>query len=62
MATAKEEVRMMLDRLPEDATWEDVQHSIYVRERVERGRLEASQGKVVDQDEIEERMKRWLGD
>lgn len=56
--TAKEEARKMLDLLPEDATWEDLQYSIYVRERVERGRLEADHGAVIDQAEIEDRMKR----
>ncbi len=60
MPTAKEEIRRMLDALPDDATWEDVQYSIYVRERIERGRREAEQGKVIEQDEIEGRMKRWL--
>ena len=60
MATAKEEMRKLLDALPDDATWEDVQYSIYVPERVERGRREAEQASLVDQEEIESRMKRWL--
>ena len=50
----------MLDALPDDATWEDVQYSIYIRERIERGRREADEQKIVEQDEIELRMKRWL--
>jgi hypothetical protein len=60
MATTKEEIRRILDTLPDDASWEDVQYSIYVRERVERGRHEADQEKLIDQDEVELRMKRWL--
>jgi predicted transcriptional regulator len=60
MATVKEEVRRMIESLPDDATWEDVQYSIYVRERIERGRREADDGKVLDQDEVERRMKPWL--
>ena len=60
MATAKEELRKMLDSLPNDANWEDIQYSIYVRERIERGRREADEGKLIDQEEIERRMKRWL--
>jgi hypothetical protein len=60
MSTAKEEIRKLLDSLPDDATWEDVQYSLYVRERVERGRREAQQAGLVDQEEIESRMKRWL--
>lgn len=35
MATTKDEVRKLIDQLPDDATWEDIQYSIYVRERVE---------------------------
>ena len=62
MATAKEEVRRMLDTLPEDATLEDVQYSIYVRERIERARREADEGKLIDQDEVEARMKSWLAE
>jgi hypothetical protein len=47
MATAKEEMRKMVDALPDDANWEDVQYSIYVRERVDRGRREADEEKLL---------------
>jgi hypothetical protein len=60
MATAREENRRRIDTLPDDAIWEDVQYSIYVRERIERGRHETSEGKTVDQSEIERRMQHWL--
>ena len=61
MPTAKEEIRKMLDGLPDDASWEDVQYSIYVRERIDRARIEASQEEtLIDQDEIEARMNHWL--
>ena len=50
----------MIESLPDDATWEDVQYSIYVRERIERGRSEVAEGKILGEDEIERRMKPWL--
>jgi len=56
MATAKEEIRRILDSLPDDATWEDVQYSIYVRERIERGRREADQEKLISQGDAESRI------
>ncbi|MEQ1947095.1 MAG: hypothetical protein ABL995_07890 [Bryobacteraceae bacterium] len=62
MATAKEEIRRLLDTLPEDATWEDVQYSIYVRERIERGRRENAEGSVLVEDEAERRIRQWLGE
>ena len=62
-ATAKEEIRAMLDALPDDASFEDVQYSIYVRERINRGRAEADQEEtLIDQDEIEARMQLWLAE
>jgi len=60
MATAKEEVRRLLESLPDDASLEDVQYSIYVRERIERGRREGDDGKLIEQDEVESRMCRWV--
>ena len=37
METAKEEVRRILDSLPDDATLEDVQYRIYVRQAIAAG-------------------------
>ena len=62
MANAKDEVRRLLDTLPDDANLEDVQYSLYVRERIERGRREADEGKMIEHDEIETRMRRWLAE
>lgn len=61
MKTAKDEVRELLDRMPEEASLEDIQYHIYVRQKVQRGLEAARQRRVVSQEEIEERMARWLG-
>ena len=42
MATAKEEVRRLLESLPDDASLEDVHYSIYVRERIGRNHPDSS--------------------
>jgi hypothetical protein len=36
-STVKEEARRRVERLPDDATWEDIQYEIYVRQAVEAG-------------------------
>ena len=61
MRTAKEEVRKMLDQLPDDASFEDIQYHIYVREKIERGLKDIQEGRVLSQEDIEERMSKWLG-
>jgi len=58
--TPKDEVRALLEKLPDDASLNDIQYHIYVRQKIERG-LEAIQnGNVISQEEIEKRMARWL--
>jgi len=61
MSTAKEEVRKLLEQLPDDSSFEDIQYHIYVREKIERGLQEIKEGRVLSQDEAERRMAKWLG-
>jgi hypothetical protein len=61
MSTPKEEVRRILENIPEDASFEDIQYHIYVREKVEKALKDVEQGNLIDQDEVEKRMARWLG-
>jgi predicted transcriptional regulator len=61
MRTAKEEVRKMLDQIPDDATFEDIQYHIYVREKIERGLKDIQEGHLLSQEEVEQRMSKWLG-
>ena len=60
MSTAKEEFREILDRLPDDATLEDIQYQLYVRQKVERGLQDESEGRVVSHEELKQRMTKWL--
>lgn len=61
MNTAKEEVRKMLEQLPDDASFEDIQYHIYVREKIERGLKDIQECRVLSQEEVEKRMSKWLG-
>lgn len=62
MGRPKEQVRQLLDTLPEEASFEDIHYHIYVQQAVRRGIEAADRGELVDQDEIERRMARWLGE
>ncbi len=56
MSTAKEEVRKILDKIPDDASYEDIQYHIYVREKIERGLQDIEEGRVFSQEEVEQRI------
>lgn len=61
MKTAKEEVRDLLEQLPENASLEDIQYHIYVRQKIQKGLDDEVEGRVISQAEVERRMARWLG-
>jgi predicted transcriptional regulator len=60
MSTAKDEVRRILNELPEDASIEDIQYQIYVRHKIAQGLRDIEEGRVVPQEEVERRMQKWL--
>ena len=60
MSTTKEDVRKMLDQIPDDVSFEDIQYHIYVREKIERGLKDIEEGRVLSQEEVERRMSKWL--
>lgn len=60
MSTAKEQVRGILDRLSDDASLEDIQHHIYVQQKIDRGLRDVEADRTMSQEEAEQRMARWL--
>jgi putative component of toxin-antitoxin plasmid stabilization module len=44
----KNEARRLLDRLPDDVTWDELMHEIYVRQSIEAGLADTKAGKIVD--------------
>ena len=59
MQTVKEIIRDVVDHLPEQATFDDVMHAIYVRQKLERSLQAAGEGRVISQEEME---KQYLND
>jgi hypothetical protein len=49
-----------LDALPDDASFEDIQYHIYVREKIERGLDAVKNGQATSQDDAGERLSHWL--
>jgi len=56
----KEATAQILKELPDDATYEDIMYRIYVLTKIEKGKTEADQGLMIDQDEAEKVMDKWL--
>ena len=48
----KQDAHRLVDNLPEDATWDDLMHEIYVRETIERGLADSRAGRTKEVKEV----------
>jgi len=62
LATAKETIRDLLDKLPDDVSYEDIQYRIYVRRKIDNSVQAVREGRILTQEQVEKRMARWLGE
>ncbi|HJT54484.1 MAG TPA: hypothetical protein VJ848_11580 [Candidatus Angelobacter sp.] len=58
--TAKEEVRTLLEKLPDNCSIEDIQYHLYVLDKVRRGLEDTEAGRTFSQEEAEARLGKWL--
>lgn len=66
MQTAKDQVKQLLDQLPDNATLNDIRYelndslyTLYVQQQIERGLQAAQEGRVISHDDVK---KRFLND
>ena len=58
---AKEAVRALLDRLPDDCSMDDVLYHLYVLRAIERGQADVAAGRTLSHEQVEEELrKKWL--
>lgn len=51
----KEDAHRLIDQLPEDATWDDLMHEIYVREAIEKGLADSNAGRTKNLKDIQDK-------
>ena len=52
MVLQKDEAHKLIDRMPPNATWDDLMREIYVLEVIERGLADSNEGRTRDVKEI----------
>lgn len=60
MKSTKAEVRDILEGLPENASLEDIQYHLYVRQKIEHGLRAAREGRTMPHAEAVRRVARWI--
>ena len=52
----KKEAHRIVDELPDDATWEELEYRIHVRRKIERGRRDIEEGRTLTTEEVRQRL------
>lgn len=52
----KNAARAILDTLPDDASWEDIQYHLYVRQQIDAGLEDEAAGRLISTDEMQRRL------
>jgi hypothetical protein len=60
MSNPKAEVVSMLEALPDNASFEDIQYHLYVLEKVRRGLERAESEGAISHEEAKARLSKWL--
>jgi predicted transcriptional regulator len=60
IVTTKDVLRELLDRLPDDATLEDVQYQIYVLQKIRAGEEDIEAGRIIPHDKVMKDLAQWL--
>ncbi len=60
MSELKEAAIEAIQALPDDASIEDINYRIFLLTRLEQARQEVAEGNLIEQEVIEEKMKKWI--
>ena len=60
MAAVKQEAQKIIQNLPDDCTYEDIQYHLYVVEKIKNGISRAEKGEVSSHQDAKARMSKWL--
>lgn len=55
--TVKDEARRLVERLPDDVTWEDLHYEIYFRQAVEAGLADSRAGRTLSHHDARRRFQ-----
>lgn len=58
--TYKEAAIQTIERLPDDASMNDIIYAVYARMKIERGLRDAEAGNLIDHEDIKREIDEWL--
>lgn len=60
MATAKEAAIALIQKMPDDCTWEEISYQVHFRARIEEGLADVAAGRVTSHEDFKVEAAEWL--
>ncbi|MHA1646040.1 MAG: hypothetical protein ACTSXK_14850 [Promethearchaeota archaeon] len=60
MASVKNDIKILIDDLPDNASYDDIIEAIYVRQKIIRGLKDLDEGNYFSHEEAKALLKKWL--
>ncbi|MDD3442235.1 MAG: hypothetical protein PHW89_03120 [Sulfurimonas denitrificans] len=60
MTAVKNEAQNMIQNLPNDCTYEDIQYHLYVTQKIKNGMECSNNGHTVSHEKAKEKIQKWL--
>jgi hypothetical protein len=55
MSSIKEEAKKLIDRLPDQVTWDDIMYEFYVKKKISTGIKAAEEDRIISHEEVKKR-------
>lgn len=55
MSKIKQEAKRLIDRLPDQITWDDIMYEFYVKKKIATGIKAAEEGGIISHEEVKKR-------
>ena len=59
MATAKDQIKQILDSQPEDSSYDELLRELAFKRMVDKGLEDSQHGRVISNQDMENRIKQW---
>ncbi|UNC93503.1 hypothetical protein [Candidatus Contubernalis alkaliaceticus] len=56
----KDEIKQIIDNLPDDCSIEDIQYTLYVKSKILKGLEDIKNGNSITNEEMEKKFDKWL--
>ncbi|HLX63286.1 MAG TPA: hypothetical protein VKX17_18590 [Planctomycetota bacterium] len=60
MPTVKEHVRNLLDNLPDNISWKQLRHELWVMEQIEQANAEIARGETIPHEQVMKEVDEWF--